>query len=212
MTYSIVGYDPEARSWGFAAASKWLAVGNGTPYAKAEVGAIATQADANVSYGLQGLEMLAKGMSAKEVLNALLSSDLGREKRQVGIIDKNGKVAIYTGSMCPPTAGGLEGKNCVIQGNTLSNEQVLTEMKAVFEEINGDHLAQRLYAALLAGEKAGGDRRGKQSACLLVAKAGYTALSDGFVDSDRFVDLRVDDHPEPVIELGRLLELHPKYL
>lgn len=114
--------------------------------------------------------------------------------------------------MCPPTAGGLEGKNCVIQANTLSNEQVLTEMKAVFEEKNGDHLARRLYTALFAGEKAGGDRRGKQSACLLVAKAGYTALSGGFVDSDRFVDLRVDDHSEPVIELGRLLELHPKYL
>jgi uncharacterized Ntn-hydrolase superfamily protein len=211
MTYSIVGYDREARSWGVAAASKWLAVGNGLPYAKAEVDAIATQADANVSYGLQGLEMLAKGTSAKEVLNALLSSDLGREKRQVGIIDKNGNVATYTGSTCPASAGGLEGKNCVVQGNTPSSEQVLTEMNAVFGETNGD-LAHRLYAALLAGDKAGGDRRGKQSACLLVAKAGYGELSDGFVDSDRFVDLRVDDHPEPVIELGRLLELHPKSL
>jgi uncharacterized Ntn-hydrolase superfamily protein len=93
MTYSNLGYDPESRSWGVAAAGRWLAVGNGLPYTKAEVGAIATQADANVSYGLQGIEMLAKGMSAKEVLNALLSSDLGRDKRQVGIIDKNGKVA-----------------------------------------------------------------------------------------------------------------------
>ncbi|MBY0110484.1 DUF1028 domain-containing protein [Patescibacteria group bacterium] len=206
QTYSIVGHDPDTKSWGVAVASKWLAVGNVVPHAQAGAGAIATQSFSNTSYGPRGLKLLAEGKGAQEVLNELLSSDPEAQKRQVGIIDSRGESATHTGTECNTPAGGVQGKWCVVQGNTLMSEEVLQTMKETFENAKGD-LGHRLYDALLAGEQAGGDKRGKQSAALLVVKegAGYAGFSD------RFIDLRVDDHSEPVVELRRLLELHAQY-
>ena len=206
QTSSILGYDPETQRWGVAVASKWLAVGNVVPHARAGVGAIATQAYTNASFGPQGLELLARGKSAQQTLDELLASDSEPELRQVGVLDWEGRAAVHTGSKCNLEAGGLAGTHCVVQGNTLTSTDVLQVMRDTFETHSGD-LAHKLYAALLAGSDAGGDRRGKQSASLLVVQEG--AGYGGF--SDRFIDLRVDDHVEPIIELGRLLKMHPEY-
>lgn len=206
MTFSIVGYDENTGELGIAVASKFLAVGAVVPFAKAGVGAIATQSLANLSYGVEGLELLEKGLSPKEVIEKITEKDDGHALRQVGIVDVKGQSATYTGDDCYDWAGGAAAKNYAVQGNILVSQQVIEQMEATFEQTEGS-LAERLTAALLAGDSAGGDSRGRQSAALLVVKengsyGGYT---------DRYIDLRVDDHPDPVQELIRLLKLRELY-
>jgi uncharacterized Ntn-hydrolase superfamily protein len=199
-TFSIVAYDPEKKEWGVAVASKYLAVGSAVPFAKAGVGAIATQASVNVSYGPDGLKLLAEGKSAEEVIKALTDADPGKESRQLAVIDGKGEVASFTGSKCIAWAGLKTGKHYACQGNILAGEEVVTKMAEAFEGAKGP-LAWRMMAALEAAEKAGGDKRGKQSAAILVVrdKAG----PNGF--GDRYLDFRVDDHDNPIPELARIL-------
>lgn len=206
MTFSIVGFDPETKELGIAVASKFLGVGAVVPFAKAGVGAIATQSLANLSYGVEGLELLEKGHSPLEVVETLTKKDENAAWRQVGIVDATGQSATYTGDDCYDWASGKAAKNYAIQGNILVSQQVVEQMEATFEQTEGP-LAERLLAALLAGDAAGGDSRGRQSAALLVVKengsyGGYT---------DRYIDLRIDDHEDPVQELGRLLKLRHLY-
>ena len=205
-TFSIVGFDPTRREWGVAVASRFLAVGAYVPFARAEAGAIATQALANLAYGSEGLDLLAAGKSAAEVVATLTAADPGRDERQVGIVDGQGQTATYTGSACMNWAGGITGPGYAAQGNILSGPEVIDAMGRAFESDTGE-LGQRLYAALVAGDSAGGDRRGRQGAALKVVRAagGY----GGF--NDVVLDLRVDDHPTPVAELGRLISLHALY-
>ncbi|WP_342527906.1 DUF1028 domain-containing protein [Chryseomicrobium sp. FSL W7-1435] len=206
MTFSIVGFDEKTKELGIAVASKFLGVGAVVPFAKAGVGAIATQSLANLSYGVEGLELLEKGLSPLEVVEELTKKDDNAAWRQVGIVDVTGQSATYTGEDCYDWAGGAAAKNYAIQGNILVNQQVVEQMEATFEQTNGP-LPERLLAALLAGDAAGGDSRGRQSAALLVVKengsyGGYT---------DRYIDLRIDDHHDPVQELSRLLKLRHLY-
>ena len=199
-TFSIVAYDPEKKEWGVAVASKYLAVGSVVPWAKAGVGAVATQASVNATYGPRGLELLAEGKSPEEVVKTLTDADKGKDARQLGVIDAKGEVASFTGPKCIPWAGHKTGKHYACQGNILAGEDVVNGMAKAFEEANGP-LAWRLMAALEAAEKAGGDKRGKQSAAILVVrdKTG----PNGF--NDRYIDLRVDDHENPIPELARIL-------
>lgn len=199
-TFSIVARDSTTDELGIAVASRFFAVGSVVPWAKAEVGAVATQSYANTTFGWRGLDLLEKGATPEEIVKILLRTDQEPEKRQFGIVSADGKSATYTGKKCNPWAGGRNGPNYAIQGNILAGETVVTAMETAFLETKGT-LAERIYAALLAGEKNGGDARGKQSAAILVVKknAGY----GGF--TDRAIDIRVDDHPEPFKELGRLL-------
>jgi len=206
-TFSIVAYDREENSWGVAVASKFLAVGAVVPYARAGAGAVATQSLANLSYGEGGLGLMAQGLSAPDTVARLIADDDLREHRQVGVVDAQGRSATFTGSSCMPWAGGLTGEGFAVQGNILAGEQVVQAMAEAFQRAAGE-LARRLHAALLAGDRAGGDRRGRQSAALLVVKPGGSY--GGF--TDRYLDLRVDDHPDPLPELGRLLELHHLFL
>jgi len=205
-TFSIVAYDPANGDLGVAVQSKFLAVGAVVPWARAGVGAIATQSYANTRYGSEGLRLLAEGLSAQETLARLLADDGGRELRQVGIVDAQGRAAAFTGGQCFGWAGHRVGPHYACQGNILVGEAPVEAMASTFEESKGP-LADRLLAALAAGQAAGGDRRGQQSAALLVVreKGGY----GGF--NDRYLDLRVDDHPQPIAELQRLLELHKLY-
>ena len=209
-TFSIVALDPATDELGVAVASKFFNVGTVVPWAKAKVGAIATQSYANVSYGVDGLTLLASGKAAKETLAQLTGADRRRESRQVGIVDAEGRSAAFSGSGCNLWAGHREGKNFSVQGNLLTGPEVLAEIEKAFEEARhrkGTRLADWLMAAMLAGEKAGGDKRGKQSAALLVVRE-----QGGFGGSnDRFIDLRVEDHAEPLQELSRLLEMHKKF-
>ena len=207
MTFSIVARDTQAGELGIAVQSKFLAVGAVVPWARAGVGAIATQSWANTSYGPHGLELLADGLSPEEVLAQLLSADEGRTSRQVGIVGINGSPVTYTGDQCFPWAGGRVGADYACQGNILMGEDTVLAMAHTFEQTGG-HLCDRLLAALAAGQAAGGDSRGQQSAALLVVRerGGY----GGF--NDRFIDLRVDDHPQPIEELQRILQLHKLYL
>lgn len=202
-TFSIVACDLATQAWGVAVASKFPAVGAVVPWARAEMGAVATQSYANTSYGPRGLEMMGQGLSAEETLAKLLADDEERELRQVGLVDAAGMAATFTGADCHDWAGGLTGPGYAIQGNILTGENVVTAMQNAFLQTAGS-LAARLYAALYAGDRAGGDRRGRQSASIYVAKpkGGY----GGFID--RWIDYRVDDHPDPVPRLGELLELH----
>ncbi len=201
-TFSIVAFDPKTGDLGVAVASKFLAVGSVVPYAKAGVGAIATQSFANTTFGPKGLELLRKGLTPSQVLKQLLASDKDREFRQVGIVDAKGRAAAFTGKKCLPWAGHIVGKGFAVQGNILAGEQVVKAMAKAFQETQGE-LAERLMAALEAGEQAGGDARGKQSAAILVVRKG--AGYGGF--DDRYIDLRVDDHPEPIKELRRILNI-----
>lgn len=205
-TFSIVACDPAEQVWGVAVASKFPAVGAVVPWAQAGAGAVATQSYANTSFGPRGLELMASGLSAEETLAELLKDDEGREQRQVGLVDAGGQSATFTGSECFEWAGGLTGPGYAIQGNILAGEPVVLAMQAAFVEAQGS-LPARLYAALLAGDRAGGDRRGRQSAAIYVVKpqGGY----GGFID--RWIDYRVDDHEDPVPRLGELLELHELY-
>jgi uncharacterized Ntn-hydrolase superfamily protein len=201
-TFSIVAHDPVRKEWGIGVASKFLAVGAVVPWAKADAGAVATQSFANTTYGPRGLELLAKGKSADEVIKLLTDDDKQKDVRQVGIVDAQGNPATFTGSKCQPWAGGKTGKHYACQGNILAGEKVVDAMAKAFEEAKGP-LAWRIMAAMEAGDQAGGDRRGKQSAAILVVRdrGGY----GGF--NDRAIDFRVDDHADPIPELARILAL-----
>jgi len=201
-TFSIVGADTQTGELGVAVASRFFAVGSVVPWARAGVGAIATQSFANTSYGPRGLDYMAGGSNPEAVLRWLLASDAQGQRRQTGIVSATGQSVTFTGTGCIAWAGGRKGRNYAVQGNILTGEDVIVAMEKVFLETGGT-LARRLYAALAAGEAAGGDSRGKQSAALLVVKeeGGY----GGF--TDRYIDIRVDDQTEPVVELGRLLEI-----
>jgi uncharacterized Ntn-hydrolase superfamily protein len=205
-TFSIVAYDPEAKEWGIAVQSKFLAVGSAVPWACAGVGAVATQSWANTSYGPRGLAMMQEGLPAEEVISRLIEQDQDRALRQVGVVDAKGNAAAFTGEDCFDWAGHIVGQHCACQGNILVSEDTVQAMAHAFENSHGP-LVDRLMGALQAGQDAGGDRRGQQSAALLVVreKGGY----GGF--NDRYVDLRVDDHPSPIGELARLLKLHELY-
>jgi uncharacterized Ntn-hydrolase superfamily protein len=207
MTFSIVARDPHTGESGIAVQSKFLAVGAVVPWAKVGVGAIATQSWANTSYGPQGLALLASGLSAAETIERLTAEDEGRSSRQVGIVGVSGEPATYTGDACYPWAGGRVGEHYACQGNILVGEETVLAMARTFEETTG-HLCDRLLAALAAGQAAGGDSRGQQSAALLVVREG--GGYGGF--NDRFIDLRVDDAPRPIDELQRILQLHKLYL
>jgi uncharacterized Ntn-hydrolase superfamily protein len=209
MTFSIVARSADGQSWGVAVASKFLAVGSAVPAAVAGVGAIATQADANVAYKGQALAHLDDGATASVALQRLLEEDDGRDHRQVGIVDVDGNAASHTGSACLDWAGGVTGDGYAIQGNILTGSDVVEAMERAWLASPEDApLARRLLAALVAGDEAGGDSRGRQSAALLVVEegAGYGGLDD------IAVDLRVDDHPAPIPELTRLLDLNDLYL
>lgn len=209
-TFSIVAYDPATRDLGVAVQSKFFGVGSVVPYAKARVGAVATQSYANVKYGPEGLALLAAGKGARDTVKQLTDADARRDHRQLGVVDASGNVAAYTGAKCNAWAGHIEGKNFAVQGNILASEEVVKAMAKAFEAAQkelGSELADWLMAALQAGQDAGGDKRGQQSAALLVVRdqAGY----DG--SHDRYIDLRVEDHAEPIKELARLLAIHKQF-
>jgi uncharacterized Ntn-hydrolase superfamily protein len=199
MTFSIVAFDPGNGDLGVAVASRFPCVGAVVPWAKAAVGAVATQAWANTDLGPDGLRLMAGGMPAASALDAVLESDDGRDERQAGFVDASGRAATFTGSGCIEWAGGVNGDHFAAQGNILAGEAVVAAMADAFAATSGD-LSDRLLAAVLAGDGAGGDRRGKQSAALLVVRegGGYEGRND------RYIDLRVDDHPEAPAELARL--------
>jgi uncharacterized Ntn-hydrolase superfamily protein len=201
-TFSIVAHDPVKQEWGVGVASRVLAVGAGCPWARAGAGAVVTQSATNVTYGPRGLELLAKGKSAEEVVKILIAADEGRDDRQLGIVDSNGGSFAFTGKGCSAWCGHKTGKHYACQGNLLTGKEVVDEMAQAFEK-SGKPLAWRIMAALEAGEKAGGDKRGKQSAAILVVRArgGWRGLDD------RAIDLRVDDHKQPIPELARILAL-----
>lgn len=205
-TFSIVGFDPETEELGVAVQSKFLAAGAIVPYIKSGVGAIATQALANPAYGPDGIELLEKGHSPSEVIEILTEKDDGSDHRQLGIVDIKGRSANFTGSECLDWAGGLTGDNYAVQGNILVNKETVEEMASTFEETE-ERLADRLLKALQAGQAAGGDSRGQQAAAILIYKenGGYGGLTD------KYIDLRVDDHPEPIEKLAELLDLFYLY-
>ena len=200
-TFSIVAFEPETRSWGIAVASKFPAVGAVVPWAKAPIGAIATQSYANTTFGPIGLDLLAKGATASEAFDQLRAADPGIETRQVGIVDSHGQGFTFTGQECMDWAGGFAGPNYAVQGNILAGEQVATSMRDTFLSHTG-LFWQRLLSALKAGEAAGGDKRGKQSAAILVVRenGGYAGFND------RLIDYRVDDDPDPLPRLWAMLE------
>ncbi len=213
MTFSIVACDLEEQSWGVAVASKFPAVGAVVPWAQAGVGAVATQSFANTSFGPRGLALMGTGLSAQETLERLLEDDPDRELRQVDLVDAKGGSATFSGNECFEWAGGIASPSTslrvsgyAIQGNILAGVKVVPAMEKAFLKTQGS-LPARLHAALLAGDRAGGDKRGRQSAAIYVVKpkGGY----GGFID--RWIDYRVDDHEDPVPRLGELLEMHELY-
>jgi uncharacterized Ntn-hydrolase superfamily protein len=199
VTFSIVAFDPANGDLGVAVASKFPCVGAVVPWAKAGVGAVATQAWANTDFGPDGLRLMAGGMPAGPALDAVLEGDDGRDERQAGFVDARGEAATFTGSGCVEWAGGVSAEHLAAQGNILASEGIVDAMAGAFASAEGE-LSDRLLAALLAGDAAGGDRRGKQSSALLVVRdrGGYEGRND------RYIDLRVDDHPEAAAELARL--------
>jgi uncharacterized Ntn-hydrolase superfamily protein len=202
VTFSIAAADVEAGDWGVAVASKFPCVGAVVPWATAGVGAVATQSWANTSFGPEGLRIMGEAIAAEDALRRLLDDDEGREDRQVGLVDARGGAATFTGERCMDWAGGRTGNGFAAQGNILVGDEVVAELARAFTETEGD-LCDRLLAALLAGDAAGGDRRGRQSAALLVVRegGGYEGRND------RYVDLRVDDHPDAPRELARLFDV-----
>lgn len=205
-TFSIAAHDPAERAWGAAVASKFLAAGALVIWARAGAGAVATQAFAKVSLGPDGLALMERGTSAQAALDRLLENDSDRDHRQAGFVDAQGRVAAYTGPDCFKWAGHRTGTHYTCQGNILTGPETLDAMAQAFEATPGE-LAVRLVAALKAGDTAGGDRRGKQSAAVVVVRpnGGYGG------DNDRYLDLRVDDHRDPVTRLSELLALHQLY-
>jgi uncharacterized Ntn-hydrolase superfamily protein len=202
-TYSIAACDLDAGQWGVATQSKFLAVGSVVPWAEPDVGAIATQAYANPRYGPEGLSLLREGLSAEEVVQRLTSADEGRDQRQLGVVDREGRSASFTGDECLEWAGGRTGPCYAAQGNILVSAATVDAIAETFESSKGT-LAERLLDCLDAAQAAGGDRRGQQSAALLVVEqdGGYAKLSD------TIVELRVEDHELPLEELRRLYRLH----
>jgi uncharacterized Ntn-hydrolase superfamily protein len=205
-TYSICACDLDAGRWGVVTQSKFLAVGAIVPWAEAGVGAIATQAYANPRYGPDGLALLRSGATADEVVERLTSADDGSERRQLGVVDANGRAATFTGSLCLGWAGGRVGAAYAAQGNILVSDETVAALAETFEATGGRPLGDRLLDSVDAAQTAGGDRRGQQSAALLVVGRGegYGGLSDVVVD------LRVDDHPQPLVELRRLYAIHQR--
>jgi uncharacterized Ntn-hydrolase superfamily protein len=208
-TFSIVGFDPANGDCGVAVASRYFSVGAVVPWAEAGVGCVATQANVNVGYGPRGLELLRQGLTAKQVLDKLLAEDTfpDKEGRQVAIIDRNGGIATYTGPNAPTWAGDRQGKTWSAQGNILVGPQVPEAMGRAFEATDGE-LAEKLFAALKAGDDAGGDSRGKQSASMIVVRKG----GGRNINNDRYLYLNVDDNPQPIPELRRLLDMNLGYL
>jgi uncharacterized Ntn-hydrolase superfamily protein len=203
MTFSLVACDLDAGEWGVSVASKFLAVGAVVPWACGDVGAVATQSYANVTYGPEGLALLAGGADAQSALDRLVGDDPGRDQRQVGIVDAAGGAATFTGSGCFEWAGGRTGPCHAAQGNILAGRQVVDALADTFLATEGP-LVERLLAALAAADAAGGDRRGRQSACVIVRRTG-----GGYGgNNDILIDLRVDDHADPVGELQRLYAIH----
>jgi len=207
-TFSIVAYDPRKNEWGVAVQSKFLAAAAVVSWARAGAGAVATQSYANVTYGLRGLDLMAEGSSAEDTIQLLVENDDNKDQRQVGVVDKSGKAASFTGSKCLDWAGHIVGDGYACQGNILLPGTV-EAMAERFEKVRqGDgELADWLVAALEAGQEAGGDKRGRQAAGLLVVRegGGYGG------DNDRYLDLRVDDHPYPILKLKQLTENHHLY-
>lgn len=206
-TFSIVARDPVTGDYGVAVQSRYFAVGDVVPHAAANVGAIATQARGNLLYGSQGLALLKQGLPADEVIKQLLAPDPLRDERQVGVVDENGRPASYTGDKCLSWAGSRIGPSYAVQGNLLAGPQVVDAIATAFEAAPGD-FAHRLVYALAAGQAAGGDARGRQSAALLVVReeGGYLGLTD------RYIDLHVEDHATPIRELARLLRIRQSQL
>jgi len=204
MTFSLVAHDREARQWGVAVQSKFLAVGSVVPWAEPDAGAIATQAYANPRYGPAGLALLRAGLGAAEVVERLVGADEGRGERQLGIVDATGAAAAWTGPKCMDWAGHRTGDGYAAQGNILVGSKTVDALAETFEAGTGRPLAERLLDCLAAAQSAGGDRRGQQSASLLVVErdGGYGRMSDVLVD------LRVDDHEAPIDELRRIYALH----
>jgi len=204
MTFSLVARSDDGTRWGVAVASKFLAAGAVVPGVRAPYGAIATQSFANMRYLPDGFALLEGGRTAQEALDVLVAADDGRGQRQAGIVDGAGGAATFTGEECLDWAGGITGPGYAIQGNILAGPQVVAAMRDAYLAMPSDRFEARLHAALLAGDRAGGDARGRQSAALLVGGlgAGYGG------GSDIAMDLRVDDHPDPVVELGRLMGIH----
>ena len=205
MTFSIVAWDsePSPPEWGVAVASKFLSVGAAVPWAAADAGALATQALANLAYAPEGLALMRQGESAEEVVARLTGADEEAQHRQLGVVDQEGRAATYTGDECLDWAGGIKGDGFCCQGNILVGPEVVQRMAETFQNTEGE-LTARLLAALAAGDAAGGDRRGRQSASVYVVREGG-GYGGGI---DRSVDLRVDDHPAPIDELKRLFGLH----
>jgi uncharacterized Ntn-hydrolase superfamily protein len=206
-TFSIVARDSETGDLGVAVQSKYFAVGSVVPHARAGTGALATQARGNPLHGRDGLALLREGWSPARVIESLTAADPQRRERQIGIVDPQGRAASYTGEDCLPWAGGLTGPNYAVQGNVLAGPHVVEAMATAFENGSGD-LATRMVRALAAGQAAGGDIRGRQSAAVLVVRegAGYLGLTD------RHIDLHVEDHPTPIVELRRLLDIRLSHL
>jgi uncharacterized Ntn-hydrolase superfamily protein len=204
-TFSIVAYDPVNGDWGVTVASRYFSVGAVVPWAEAGTGAIATQANVNVGYGPRGLELLRQGLTARQVLDKMLAEDTfeGKDGRQVAIIDRNGNIATYTGPNAPKWAGDRQGKTWSAQGNILVGPQVPEAMGRAFEATEGE-LAEKLFAALKAGDDAGGDSRGKQSASMLVVRKG----GGRNINNDRYIYINVDDSAAPIPELRRLLDMN----
>lgn len=202
-TFSLVACDREQRSWGVVVATRPICVGAVVPWAEWRVGAVATQAVTNYHYGPEGLALLRRGVAAEDVVRRLTRPDPKRDQRQLGVVDAQGRSSAWTGAKCQPWAGHVTGDGFSCQGNILANDRVVPAMVRAFESSRGP-LERRLYAALVAGAKAGGDKRGMESSALLVV------YRERWMDpawSDRWVDLRVDQHRAPVAELGRLLRL-----
>ena len=202
-TFSIVARDPANGDLGIIVQSKFPAVGSIVPWAKANVGAIATQAWANVGYGPNGLDFLEAGKSASETLKILLNGDEGKEHRQIGIVDAKGHAVAHTGKECMEWAGQIVGDGFTCHGNILAGEAVVADIAEAYENTEGD-LIDKLFAGLIAGQAAGGDRRGMQSAAVLVVreKGGYEG------GNDRYVDVRVDEHSSPIEELERIFKIY----
>jgi len=202
-TFSIVAFDPKTKDLGVAVESRFVSVGAVVPWAEAGVGAVATQSFANTAYGPRAISLLRKGLHPKDVVKQLTSKDRMAAQRQVGVVDAHGRSASYTGDECFEWAGHVVGRNYACQGNILAGEGVVKGMARAFESTEGD-LPVRLLAALHAGQRAGGDKRGQQSAAILVVreKGGYGGLND------RWIDVRVDDHPAPIDELTRIFNVY----
>ncbi len=203
MTFSIVAYDPIKKEWGVGVQSKFVAVGAIVPFAKANVGVIATQARANTSYGPKGLALLESGFTAEETIEILIKKDGEKEHRQIGVIDKFGNSASFTGRECFDWAGYIIGENYACQGNILASEEVVASMSTAFLSTSGD-LVEKIFAALEAAQEKGGDRRGREAAAILIVKE--RGAYDG--GTDRYIDIRVDEHPTPIKELRKVFEVY----